>query len=45
MIARKEQSDYNKQMAGFREVYQKVEYQQRTITRSDPHGAALLKKK
>lgn len=45
MVARKEQSDYNKQMAGFREVYQKVEYQQNTITRADPHGAALLKKK
>lgn len=45
MVARKQQSDYNKQMAGFREVYQKVEYQQKTITRADPHGAALLKKK
>lgn len=45
MVARKEQSDYNKQMAGFREVYQKVEYQQKNITRADPHGAALLKKK
>lgn len=45
MVARKEQSDYNKQMAGFREVYQKVEYRQNTITRADPHGAALLKKK
>lgn len=45
MVARKEKSDYNKQIAGFREVYQKVEYQQKNITRADPHGAALLKKK
>ena len=44
-IARKQRSDYQKQMEGFRQVYQKVEYQQRTITRADPHGAALLKKK
>ncbi len=44
-IARKQRSDYKKQMEGFRQVYQKVEYQQRTITRADPHGAALLKKK
>lgn len=44
-VAKKERSDYNKQMAGFREVYQKVEHQQNTITRADPHGAALLKKK
>lgn len=44
-VAKKERTDYNKQMAGFREVYQKVEHQQNTITRADPHGAALLKKK
>ena len=44
-IAKKERNDYNKQLASFKEVFQKVEYQQNTITRADPHGAALLKKK
>ena len=44
-IAKKQRSEYNKQMEGFRQVYQKVEHQQNTITRADPHGAKLLKKK
>ena len=44
-VAKKERNDYNKQIASFKEVFQKVEYQQNTITRADPHGAALLKKK
>ncbi len=44
-IAKKERTDYNKQTSNFKEVFQKVEYQQNTITRADPHGAALLKKK
>lgn len=44
-VARKQRSDYNKQMESFRQIYQKVEYRQNTISRGDPHGAALLKKK
>ncbi len=44
-VARKQKSDYEKQMEQFRQVFNKVEYQQDTITRADPHGAQLLKKK
>lgn len=32
-------------MEKFRQIQQKVEYQQETITRQNPHGGALLKKK
>lgn len=44
-IARKERSEYEKQQERFRQIYQKVEHQQATITRQDPHGGYLLKKK
>ncbi|MBO5198775.1 MAG: ABC-F family ATP-binding cassette domain-containing protein [Lachnospiraceae bacterium] len=44
-VARKEREEYNKQQEKFRQIMQKVEYQQSTITRQNPHGAALLKKK
>lgn len=43
--ARKERSDYEKQMERFRKIQQKVEHQQNAITRQDPHGGRLLKKK
>lgn len=45
MIAAKEKSEYQKQMDRYRQIYQKVEYQQATISRGDPHGGQLLKKK
>lgn len=44
-IARKERSDYEKQQERFRQIYQRVEHQQATISRGDPHGGYLLKKK
>lgn len=44
-LARSEKRDYQKREAKLRQVMQKVEYQQNTISRSDPHGAKLLKKK
>lgn len=44
-VARKQRAEYQAQMAQWRQVYQKVDYQQETITRADPHGAKLLKKK
>lgn len=43
--ARKERSEYKKQMERFRKIQQKVEHQQNSITRQDPHGGQLLKKK
>ena len=45
MIASKEKNELKKQMERWRKIYQKVEYQQKTISRGDPHGAQLLKKK
>ncbi len=44
-IAKKQRAEHQEQMEKFRQTYQKVEFQQNTISRSDPHGAALLKKK
>lgn len=43
--AKKERSEYRAQQERFRRIEQKVERQQAAITRQDPHGAALLKKK
>ena len=44
-IAKSEKRDFNKKQERLRQIMQKVEYQQNTITRQDPHGAAVLKKK
>ncbi len=44
-VARKEREEHKAQMARWQQLYDKVEYQQRTITRQDPGGARLLKKK
>lgn len=44
MIARKQRADYEKKMEKFRQIYQKVEYQQNQAVR-DPHTAQLLKKR
>lgn len=44
-LAKKERSEYQKQQEKLRRIEQKVEHQQEIITRQDPHGAALLKKK
>lgn len=43
-IARKERSDYEKQQEKFRQLLQKVEHRQNTITRQNPSGGRLLKK-
>ncbi len=45
MIARKEKAEYRKQLEKWRQIYQKVDHRQKTISRQNPHGAALLKKK
>ncbi len=44
-VARKEQSEYEKQQEKFRQIQAKVEHQQNAISRGDPHGGRLLKKK
>lgn len=44
-IAKSEKREFNKQQEKLQRIMQKVEYQQKTISRSDPHGAKVLKKK
>lgn len=44
-VAKKERSEYAAQQERLRQIQQKVEHQQDTITRQDPHGGKLLKKK
>lgn len=44
-VARKEQAEYEKQQEKFRRIQSRVEHEQETISRGDPHGGRLLKKK
>ncbi len=44
-IAGQERRKFQQKQEKLRQITQKVEYQQNTISRSDPHGARLLKKK
>ena len=44
-LARKEKAQLNKQLEKYRQIYQKVDHRQATISRGDPHGGFLLKKK
>jgi len=43
--ARKEKAEYDKQMERWRRIEQSVEHNQNTISRQDPAGGRLLKKK
>lgn len=44
-ISKSEKRLHDKQLEKYRKVMQKVEHEQNTISRKDPHGAAILKKK
>lgn len=44
-ISASETREFRKKEEKLRQIEQKVEHQQRTISRSDPHGAQVLKKK
>ncbi len=44
-LARKEQSDYERQQEKYRQIFQRVEHEQNVISRADPGGGRLLKKK
>ncbi len=44
-VARSEKREFDKQMEKYLQIMQKVEYRQATISRSNPHGGKLLKKK
>lgn len=43
--ANKEAEEFDKKMERFRQIRDKVEHQQNSISRQDPHGGRLLKKK
>lgn len=45
MTARKQREEYEDKVERFRQIYDKVEYQQDTISRGNPAGGRLLKKK
>lgn len=44
-VAKSEKREFDKRQEKLQKVMQKVEYKQNTISRSDPHGAKVLKKK
>lgn len=44
-MARKERAEYDAKMEKFRQIRDKVDHQQATISRQDPAGGRLLKKK
>ena len=44
-IAKSEKREFNKHLEKLQRIMQKVEYQQNNISRANPHGAKLLKKK
>ncbi|MBR5049210.1 MAG: ABC-F family ATP-binding cassette domain-containing protein [Erysipelotrichaceae bacterium] len=44
-IAAKENAAFRAQMEKYRRIYQRVQHDQATITRQDPHSGRLLKKK
>ncbi|MBS6162626.1 MAG: ATP-binding cassette domain-containing protein, partial [Clostridiales bacterium] len=44
-VARKQRADYGRQMERWRQVYDRVDHEQRVISRQDPGGGRLLKKK
>lgn len=44
-VAQKQRDDYDKQMEKWKQIYNRVDREQRAITRQDPGGGRLLKKK
>ncbi len=44
-VAEKQRADYAKQMERWRKIYERVNHEQNAISRSDPSGGRLLKKK
>lgn len=44
-IAAKEKKQFDEKMDKWRKIYQRVDHEQATISRQDPHGGFLLKKK
>lgn len=44
-VAQKQRDDYDKQMEKWRQIYDRVDHEQHSLTRGDPHGGKMLKRK
>lgn len=44
-VAKKQRSDHEKQMEKWQQIYNRVDHEQKTISRKNPSGGRLLKKK
>lgn len=44
-IASKEKAEYEKQLERYRQIYQRVDHELNSVSRQNPHGGQLLKKK
>ena len=44
-VAKKQRADHDKQMEKWRQIYNRVDHEQQSISRQNPSGARLLKKK
>ena len=44
-VARKQRADYHRKMERYQQIYNRVEHEQNIISRQDPGGGRLLKKK
>ena len=44
-IAQKQRDDYRRQQQRWQQIYDRVDHEQRSLSRQDPHGGRLLKKK
>ena len=44
-VARKEREEHEKQMRRWQQIYDRVDHEQRSLSRQDPHSGRLLKKK
>lgn len=44
-VAKKQRDDYDRQMKKWRKIYNRVDHEQQAISRQDPGGGRLLKKK
>jgi ATPase subunit of ABC transporter with duplicated ATPase domains len=44
-VAKKQREDYDRQLRRWRQIHDRVEHEQRSLSRQDPHSGRLLKKK
>ena len=44
-VAQKQRNEYSRQQQRWQQIYDRVDHEQRSLSRQDPHGGRLLKKK